>query len=313
MNLMNRNRIGVILAMVIAAAVIVSAFVHAGEDDFITDPVRLAGRWEAVEVWQNEKQVRHSNPAFSIDIDKNGGFHLWNLDADDELTGRLQEKNGQWYFEGRDGASYAIHGRNRQLIVTIKEENREETLVCEWDGYCADALLTGEERTERYFKLLKEAAAMKDRVSQSLYKGIIGRMSNGCPEGEAATKAKEDCIRDEALVWYAEEHDIFVTDEELEEYMDWIIDSLSNPALSDEAYDTALRNAGMTLEERVRTETEGCRVDCFEDKLRKTQSIEGWDDFEKDIVNRYRHTQAYRDLKVDMDKAVEKIKAGIHQ
>lgn len=309
-----RKRLFVILGTAVAAAVIISAFVHAGEDDFISDPARLAGKWNVEEIWENEKLKSYDSTA-TIYIDKSGGYSLFitDPDTDYEQMGELQKKDGQLHFTGKDGWSYAIHGKQRQVIVTAKKGEKEETWLCQWDGYCGNAQRTVEDGMESHFKLLKKSTDKKDRISKSLYVSIMGRISNGYPQGEAITIAKEKCIRDEALVWYAGEHNIYVTDEELEAYLRWIIDALANPALADEKYDTALRKAGMTEEERVRAEAEGCRVDCIESKLRKTQSIEGWDDFEVDVVNRFRHTKAYRNLKVEMNQVVEEIKAEIPQ
>ena len=82
------KRTAIVLAVVVTAAVIVSAFVHAGEDDFLTDPARLTASWQVEEVWQNGKRVNRS--LILIDIDKNGGFRLDNDDRGDEQRGETQ-------------------------------------------------------------------------------------------------------------------------------------------------------------------------------------------------------------------------------
>lgn len=66
------KRTAIVLAVVVTAAVIVSAFVHAGEDDFLTDPARLTASWQVEEVWQNGKRVNRS--LILIDIDKMADF-----------------------------------------------------------------------------------------------------------------------------------------------------------------------------------------------------------------------------------------------
>ena len=309
-----KNRILLLLAALVAAAVIIAAFVHAGEDDYITDPVQLAGRWNVAEVWENEKLQGYSETTTSIYIDKNGGYHLTttDLDAREEQMGELQQRDGQLYFAGKDGTSYNLHGKQRQLIVIAQKGVKKQTWICDWIGYCSDAQRTYKESMEIHFTIQKNAMEIANNTQRRLYIETMNRIAAGYPEAEAIAKAKEAYIRARAFVWFAEEHDIIVTDEELEEEMNWLIQALKKYPEENKNFFAALRNAGLTYEEYVRGNAEGCRVDCIESKLYKKYPMED-DAFQKDIVNRFHHTKIYRKLQKEMDAAVEKIRSEIQR
>lgn len=305
MNAIKKKRLLVILAALAATVVIISAFVHAGEDDFISDPARLAGKWEVTEIRRGDKLISDNN-AILIYIDKNSGYHLWKDNPADEQMGELQKRDGQLCFDGKDGWTYALHGKQRQLIVTVKKGKQEETWICEWDGYCLDAQLTNQESWERYFAIQKKAMAIEDETQKWLYTDIMNALSDGYPEGEAISKCKKSYINFMALAWYAEEHGLVVTDERVKEYMNLVISAVESPGFED--YRAALRKVGITERERVESNAERYRMDCIWDNLYKEHPGEEWDAFEQDIVNRFHHTKAYRALKIEMETAVEKIK-----
>ena len=300
------KRTVIILVAVVAAAVIVSAFVHAGEDDFLTDPARIASEWEVVEIWQDEKLISDNQIVILIDIDKNGGFCLWNDDPRDEQRGMLVKADGQLRFDGDNGWVYEIHGRQRQLIVIARKEEKEETWICKRSGYCRDALRTDEEKLDAYFAIHKKAMAIEDGIQRNLYVAAMIMMDGGCPKGKAITKAKAYCVRGRAFVWYAGAHDIVVTDKEMEEYLSEYVKLMKEHPEVLEGYDAALKKVGMTYEDYVWVNAEAHRWDKYESAVYQG-SLAGMDTVEDDVVNRFHHTKEYRELKVEMDDAIEKM------
>lgn len=301
------KRTVIILVAVVAAAVIVSAFVHAGEDDFLTDPARIASEWEVVEIWQDEKLISDNQIVILIDIDKNGGFRLWNDDPGDEQRGMLVKADGQLRFDGDNGWVYEIHGRQRQLIVTAWKGEKEETWICKRSGYCRDALRTEEEQQETFFQIGKRALDIEDDTERNLYFIIKLIMDRGCPEGKAITAAREFCIRGRAFVWYAEAHGIIVTDEEVEEYKREFAKIMKETPSAFEGYDAALKKVGMTYEDYAQVEAAAHRWEVYESAVYRKYPEEQ-ENLGEDIVRRFHHTKAYQEWKVELDDAVKKIK-----
>ena len=297
------KRTAIVLAVVVTAAVIVSAFVHAGEDDFLTDPARLTASWQVEEVWQNGKRVNRS--LILIDIDKNGGFRLDNDDRGDEQRGKLKEVDGQLRFFGDDGWIYDIHGRQR--VVTARKGGKEETWICQRYSYCRDALRTEEEQQEVFFQICKRALNIEDDTERNLYFLIMNMMDSGCPEGKAITAAKEFCIRGRAFVWYAEEHGIVVTDEAVQEYKREFAKIMKETPQAFEGYDVGLKKVGMTYEDYVQVEAEAHRWDVYESAVYRKYLAEQ-EDLGEDVVRRFHHTKAYQKLKVEMNDAIDNIK-----
>ncbi|MEY8296635.1 MAG: hypothetical protein ACLRJC_12565 [Emergencia timonensis] len=298
----------ILLAVLVAVAVIVSAFIHAGEDDQITDPGRLAGVWQPKEIWQGGKLISEEGNTASLAIDKEGGYRFWNGYGQDQ-TGRLQEKNGELRFDGKNGGSYVLHGEKKQLIVTAKVGDEEETWICEWTNYYGDTQLTDEERLTALYTIQKKGMDMKDQTCGWFYTAIAGNLFTGMPEGEAVTQAKDKFIEDAAFTWYAKEHDLVVTDKELDKYMDDLI-SEAKGADNFQVYEKALQNAGLTYENSIRGNADIYRERCIVNKLYE-EHFNDWDAFAKDVVNRFKHTNAYRSLKVEMNDAVEQAKEEI--
>ena len=290
----------IILGAVVAAAVIVSAFVHAGEDDSLTDPARIAASWEVAEIWQDDKLIIDNSTLILIDIDKNGGFRL------DEQKGKLEKVDGQLRFDGDDGWIYDIHGRQRQLIVTARKGKKEQTWICERDGYCRDALRTEEERLDTYFAIQKNAMNIEDGTWRNLYVAAMILMDEGYPRGEAITKAKAYCIRGRAFVWFGEEHGITVTDQEMEEYLSEYVKIMKEHPEVLEGYDAALKKAGMTYEDYVWVNAEAHRWEKYESAVYQGNLAE-MDTIKEDVVNRFHHTRAYQGLKAELDAGLEKI------
>ena len=284
----------ILLAVFVAAAVIVSAFVHAGEDDFLTDPARVTASWQVEEVWQNGKRVNRS--LILIDIDKNGGFRLDNDDRGEEQRGELKEVDGQLRFVGDDGWIYDIHGRQRQLVVTARKGEKEETWICQRYSYCRDALRTEEEQQEVFFQICKRALNIEDDTERNLYFLIMNMMDSGCPEGKAITAAKEFCIRGRAFVWYAEEHGIVVTDEAVEEYKREFAKIMKETPRAFEGY-----------EDYVQVEAAAHRWDVYESAVYRKYLAEQ-EDLGEDVVRRFHHTKAYQELKVELYDVIERIK-----
>lgn len=307
-----KKRIVIILTVAAAAAVVVAAFAHAGEDDFLTDPARLAGSWDVEEIWQDQKLVNHHQAEISLDIDKNGGCRISKEDGHDEQRGKLGNADGQLRLVGAEGWIYDIHGKQRQLIVTAKKDETEETWICKKNGYCLDALRTEQEWLDTYFAIHKKAMSIKDETQRWFYVEIMLMMDGGCPEGKAIVRAKENCIRGRAFVWYAEEHDIAAADKEVEEYLHTLAQSLEENPKIFEGYDAALKKVKMTYEDYVQVNAEAHRWDINESAVYRKYPLQ-METFGEDIVNRFHHTKAYRDLKVEMDDAVEKTKDEIHK
>ncbi|WP_419022729.1 hypothetical protein [Emergencia sp.] len=300
----------ILLAVLIAAVVIVSAFIHSGEDDQIADPGRLAGMWQPKEIWQEGKLISEEGNAAALAIDKDGGYRFWDGYGQDQ-TGELQKKDGALCFEGKDGRRYVFHGKDKQLMITAKEGNSEETWVCEWTGYFGDTKLTDEERLTALYTIQKKGMDMKDRASGWFYTAIAGKLFTAMPEGEAVSQAKDEFIEDAAFTWYADEHDLVVTAKELDKYMDDLI-SEAEEAENFEVYEKALQKSGMTYEESVKENAEVYRVRYIVNKFYE-EHFNDWDAFTKDVVNRFKHTKEYRSLKADMNDAVEKAKEEIQK
>ena len=304
----DKKRQGVILlGALVVAAVIVSAFVHAGEDDFLTDPARITASWEVAEIWQDDKLVSDNQTVILIDIDKNGGFHLWKDEPRNEQMGKLEKVDGQLRFTGDDGWIYDIHGRQRQLIVTVRKGQKEQTWICERDGYCRDALQTEEEQQEVFFQIAKKSLKIEDDTERNLYFFIKLVMDHGTPEGKAINAARKFCIRGRAFVWYAEEHGIVVTDEDVEEYTQLLIKGMKEAPRAFEGYDADLKKVGMTYEDYVQVEAEAHRWDVYESAVYRESSLE-METLDQDVVNRFHHTKAYQELKAELDDVIERIK-----
>ncbi len=297
----------ILLAVLIAAAVITSAFIHAGEDDFLIDPARIAASWEVAEIWQDDKLVSDNQTVILIDIDKNGGFHLWNDEPRNEQMGKLEVADGQLRFTGDDGWIYDIHGRQRQLIVTARKGKKEQTWICQRSGYCRDAQRTEEERLDAYFAIQKKAMAIEDGTQRNLYVAAMIMIDGGYPEGKAITKAKAYCVRGRAFVWYGEEHGIVFSDKEMEEYLSEYAKLLKEHPEALEGYDAALKKVGMTYEDYIWVNAEAHRWDRYESSVYRKSSLE-MENLDQDVVNRFHHTKAYRNLKVELDTAIENIK-----
>lgn len=120
---------------------------------------------------------------------------------------------------------------------------------------------------------------------------------------------REGLIKDNAIKWFAQENNIYVSDKELSAYMTRLTEE-SQAAEEYETYDAAARSLGSTYENIVMNDSETYRNMLIREKLYsiyiletdKTGSInqDSWDKFTENIIDRYKNDHSYITLLEDL-------------
>lgn len=299
----NKKKLLIILAVAAAAAVLIAAFVHQNEDATISDPAKIAGMWQFEETQQN--QVSEKLAAFSIAIDKDGGYRLWNYEQNQ--NGKLNKKDGKWYFEGNGGNRYTLDKKNGNLIVTLAESDPIESWTYKRTGDYGDTSLTDQERLEQYAAIQREALTFKDKDYGILYANIVTNVRLiGMSEGDAIADAKKAFIEKKAFEWYAKENKIVVTEKQLEKYMEDLIDD-SRETEEFKDVEAAYEKAGITYEESIRQNARTYYYVLTTGQFYE-EHAKDWEAFKEAVADQYKSRKQFSKTQEKMNQDIEKIK-----
>lgn len=296
-----------IIAAVIAIAAAAAIWLYQDKDKKISDPAQLKGLWVTKEMRQDDQLISQGATATMIAIDKKGGYRFWDNGIDH--VGKLEKKDDALHFTGKDGASYLLHGQDGELIVLRQLGDEQQTWIFEREGNYRDTQMTDQEFMERYCALQKEAMDMKDQLYAGIYLGTKLGILQEMDEADAITEAEDGLVKNAAYVWYAKNDGIHITDEDVEKYMENIINEAKG---ADDFKDLegAYKKAGLTFEESVRGAKDFYRIAWVKSLLYDAHEKD-WEEFEADLIAKYKETKDYDALQAKLDAAAEKVKTAL--
>lgn len=184
------------------------------------------------------------------------------------------------------------------------EETEAEKRQQEWEEQ------TDEQRLSVYFDLTKESLILKDKLGDTPYitmlRSVRGNMiTSGMTKAQALENAEALIVSERALIWYAEENNIKVTDVEVAGY---IKNNVINQVREDEAFDKmeeACNKAGITFEDSIWA---------YEDSYRSAYIISEIPDFNEklnaEIIEKFKDSSEYVDIAKIIENCKELIDAG---
>lgn len=113
-----------------------------------------------------------------------------------------------------------------------------------------------EQQLQVYFDLTKESILLEEELGETPYITMLrsfkgNKITSGMTKTEALENAAQLIVREEALMWYAKQNHINVTDAEVAKYMkNNVIDQVRN-AEGFDRMEEACNKAGMTFEDSI--------------------------------------------------------------
>lgn len=153
---------------------------------------------------------------------------------------------------------------------------------------------TREQQLQVYFDLTRESILLQEKLGKTPYitmlRSVKGNMiTSGMTKEQALENAGELIVAEQALIWYAEEHDIHATDKDVANYIKtYVIEEVKNAEGFDQM-EEACHKAGMTFEDSIWA---------YESSYKSAyiaSQIENYDEgLMAEITEQYKASDAYR-------------------
>lgn len=185
-------------------------------------------------------------------------------------------------------------------------------------------------RTEQYFQIMEDKITLEKALKkESPYTELSGnikiRQLNGQSEQEAIKGATDDYLEKKAILWFANRKGIEVGEQELEDYLQSLLDD-AKQADNYHEVESACQAAGITYEQFIRSNQTVYKVEyiknilymnLYDDLSAENETLDGdtfnemWAEYKAEIVEDYKASTQYQPVKAALDNSVRVIQKDV--